>query len=320
MKFKFDFCHEKEWLKPRKLLTDRDQGDVLCYILKVHLNVHIVQQGYRPVYSGDTDQLIKEEIQQVQSIRPPDVQNHEDNFYARIMRDLFHIHQSCDVSGPFCTWIVVVPGRYFYIRYAKYGNGEYVKLPVQWLERHIDNGDKNKRSGGFIHEFITENFYTYRMNICNVYFNSILDLSVFDNTTHVDTSRRNIDISVEENITIAPIADADISTANTKSPIQSPIEDETANKKGIPILNGINLDLSEEVEFEMLEQEVELQDVQQLDTAQGVLGIMTTRPLGLPEAFRGSAPDVPAGIQTLRAVSNNPRVVDLCCKFCRPTT
>ena len=191
---------------------------------------------------------------------------------------------------------------------------------MKWLERHIDNGDKNKRSGGFIHEFITENFYTYRMNICNVYFNSILDLSVFDNTTHVDPSRRNIDISVEENITIAPIADADISTANTKSPIQSPIEDETANKKGIPILNGINLDLSEEVEFEMLEQEVELQDVQQLDTAQGVLGIMTTRPLGLPEAFRGSAPDVPAGIQTLRAVSNNPRVVDLCCKFCRPTT
>ena len=62
MKFKFDFCHEKDWLKPRKLLTDRDQGDVLCYILKVHLNVDIVEQGYRPVYSGDTDELIKGEV------------------------------------------------------------------------------------------------------------------------------------------------------------------------------------------------------------------------------------------------------------------
>ena len=92
---------------------------------------------------------------------------------------------------------------------------------MKWLERHIDNGDKNKQSGGFIHEFITKNFYTYRKNSFNAYFNSILDLSVFDNTTHVDTSRRNIDISVEENITIAPIADADISTANTKSLIQS---------------------------------------------------------------------------------------------------
>ena len=215
-----------------------------------------------------------------------------------------------EIVGPSYTWILVVPNSHFFTSFAKINRvarndgsfsypsekGNFLSLPVEWLKLSAHNSS-GVEPGSFITRVVPN-------SIVSFYTTYLLEHEQVTNKI----------IAVDTNST--EVCSTDKSPAITLDNKEECID----NIEDIPTSDNAILDLSEEVEIELIEQEVDLQEVQQLDTAHGVLGIMTTGPLGLPQAFRGSAADVPAGIQTLRAVSNNRTVVDLCCTFCRPTT
>ena len=202
MEFKFDFCrHTDKWFDPAVLMTSNPSSDIFCYLLKVHLNVDIVEKGYKGTYGGGSPDDIGNEIQRVRNIRPDDVLSADFDKYQDVMRHAAFGHVG-DRIGPFFTWILVVPGRYFYTRYAKYGEGkakDHVKLPVKWLERHRFHRDTSMQKDGFVTEYITEHVYTYKKS-SNPYPNSFLDSSVVGNSTHVNSFHNHIADSLQDKI------------------------------------------------------------------------------------------------------------------------
>ena len=66
-------------------------------------------------------------------VKPRGITHHEERIFRNVMQQKLHQQtQHGNMLGPLWTWIMVVPGMYFSIRYATSGD-DYVKLPVSWL-------------------------------------------------------------------------------------------------------------------------------------------------------------------------------------------
>ena len=167
-RFQFELCHKRIAFDPEVLLHPPQNRNILCYFVKVRLNVEIVPHDYTPQrYNVRTDQEIKTRIQLVKHKRP-ELSESEIQNYDKLMKSLTFQTNSIDLLGPFYTWIMVVPGRYFHTRYAKYDDGRYVKLPIKWLERHEESRYTYLRQNGFVSKFSRFNIFTYERRSYNV--------------------------------------------------------------------------------------------------------------------------------------------------------
>ena len=167
------FCNRTEGFFPGLLQREvAADSAVLCYFIKIDINVEHVNADVVREYFGSNDRQITNEVQRVTLRRPGDLARAEIAMYDRVMDELLFVGLNNDLFGPFCTWIMVVPGRYFHVRYAKYDDGNYKKLPVKWLERHQHHHDHDMRNGGFVREYSRSNIFTYEKRINNAYSDS----------------------------------------------------------------------------------------------------------------------------------------------------
>ena len=108
--------------------------------------------------------------------RPMHLSKAEINQYEKSMDSMRFAGFNHDIFGPYCTWIMVVPGRYFHVRYAKDLYGQHVKLPIRWLERHREHFNPDMRAGGFVREYGRHNIFTYEKRN-TPYFNNFFNFS-----------------------------------------------------------------------------------------------------------------------------------------------
>ena len=112
-------------------------------------------------YPVETDRDIKEQVQKV-TIKTIKINDCELDQFKKVMN--FYFMKDSTKYGPLWTYIMVVPGRYFYINYAKDSENNFVKLPVQWLD--MRRGDRC-----FIRSFQRDLIYT--LEKVNAYSNSL---------------------------------------------------------------------------------------------------------------------------------------------------
>ena len=165
MNVNFGLHHHTEEFHPKMLLfPPPSSSDILCFILKVNLNVNVVKDGHQENYVANNDQQIKNGIQRVRMMLPANFSDAEMNQFEKAMHNMKYNHASMDIFGPFYTWILVVPGRYFHIRYARKDDKykTYVKLPIKWLEKHSEHKIAHRTEGGFVFEYAKTNIFTLR--------------------------------------------------------------------------------------------------------------------------------------------------------------
>ena len=109
-------------------------------------------------YCGSTDREICEEVQNVRMRLPYNISQSEENTFKSLVNRLEQTREGNDTIGPLWTWIIVIPGRYFCIRYAKVGNDmggdDYAKLPIKWLS----SGYRDENNS-FLHRICRNNIY-----------------------------------------------------------------------------------------------------------------------------------------------------------------
>ena len=102
--------------------------------MKVKLNISFYKykDHKRQRYYVTTDKEICDEVQKVKmNYQKTVISESDQKTFKQVVNRLEFTRESGDRLGPLWSWMVVIPQRYFYIRFAKDSNDEYVKLPIQ---------------------------------------------------------------------------------------------------------------------------------------------------------------------------------------------
>ena len=108
-----------------------------------------------------TDSTIGDKVQKVRVWTKdisPNISHHNLIMFQTTMEAL-NIPVRGDVYGPLWTYIMVVPGRYFHIKYAKDDHDNFIKLPIRWLSPQTSNGSP-RGDESFIRNYHSDNIIT----------------------------------------------------------------------------------------------------------------------------------------------------------------
>ena len=249
-----------------------------------------------------------------------------------------------DILGPTWTWIVVVPGKYFFCKFAKRKDtGDFIKLPIEWLriDSRFTNGGHDGLNG-FVQNFNTNiNYY----KVESFYLNSSSQPSLKSMEKILVSETLPSQIALVDSVAVTSVD----STVDLPESSSTFVENNTAsaNKIGADLVSYDESSVEISFEGESVASEASSITSEQTNIEEVSLslvdcdatydedqqGLTHTRPrvwkMLSGTSFGGSALDVTNTVAILPELPNatNPEslsvlpiAVDSCCVLCREST